>query len=198
MKYLPIAIALVLLSNNIHASQKGVACLAEGKKQETIGNREGKGNRKAFQKALSHYLCAANDGIPEGAQLAADLSLSGQAPQLPRDTLEKLYRQSAQGGIVEGFFGLAGLSCGDASLIECNGNPVRALNYLFEAKKAGSKAAAFRIGKFLLKGFGTMPDTVRAYACFKEASGVGAERLQKEILANHPDLQTNGKCEVAP
>lgn len=192
-------LSLLAAASPAHGSSGAADCLNKGKRLELLARDGGSKSQKQYEQSLEAFRCAARGGSAEGALLAAQLSQSGMAPALPEDTLRLLYRQAAQGGLAEGYLGLADLSCGPESSIRCLGNPHEALHWLFEAKrKHADQPAIYRIAEILLNGDVGVPDSSRAFSCFREAGGQGSTHRMLSLLQASPKLDTTLSCELSP
>jgi len=142
-----------------------------------------------YASALDSYLLGARMGSAKAAYLAAGISLSGQAPQLPpkrmQDLLETAARIIPEAGITLAYF-----YCGerDSDSDQSCANPEKALQALKDIARLDHKIALVELGNAYTSGDLTAPDAPRALACYLEAQSKGATGLADAIN----DLKAKG------
>jgi hypothetical protein len=179
----------LLLASKSRLSQAENFCFQRAEAFRGLGGLEQyRLTGELFEASLENYLCAAGSGDPQASLSAASLSLSGMAPQLETEKVEKLFKAAAT-TLPEGAMSLSLFYC-DGNNISSDGScqrPVQAEEALTQAARMGSAFAtnalgrAFETGKFVTK------DMSRALACYQLAAKHGSkgsiahlERLDKQ------------------
>jgi TPR repeat protein len=179
----------LLLASKSRLSQAENFCFQRAEAFRGLGGLEQyRLTGELFEASLENYLCAAASGDPQASLSAASLSLSGMAPQLETEKVEKLFKAAAT-TLPEGAMSLSLFYC-DGNNISSDGpcqRPAQAEEALTQAARMGSAFAtnalgrAFETGKFVTK------DMSRALACYQLAAKHGSkgsiahlERLDKQ------------------
>lgn len=180
----PIVGAREALINNSVNKQKAAGCLRRGIfLQREAGLERRDDMSELFAEALSSFQCAAEAGSARAAQLAAALSLSGQAPRLSNDEIEELFIKAAE-KYNDSAIGLADFYCnsGDSNYRDepCD-HPVEHKKWLVIAAKRGSSYAEAILGGAYEDGTYGEIDLPRAAACYQLAVFGGVEWAQKRL-----------------
>lgn len=147
-----------------------------------------------FEASLDNYLCAATSGNPQASLDAASLSLSGMAPQLETDKVEKLLKAAAT-TLADGAAGLSTFYCHGndiASSGTCQ-HPDLAEKELMRAASMGSADATNYLGYVFEKGLLVTHDASRAMACYQLA----ADRGNQIATANVQRLKSQRSAGIA-
>lgn len=154
--------------------------------------------KELFEAILENYVCAAASGDPEASLSAAELSLSGMAPQLETNKLETLYKAAAT-TLARGAFGLSNFYCDGndtAGKGPCQ-HPVEAEKELIRAASMGSTDAIIYLGSTFEKGNLGTTDLPRALACYQLASDKGSPYAPdnvKRLTSQKIESAEVGKC----
>lgn len=123
-----------------------------------------------FNKSLDAYLCAATNGNPRAAYLAAILSESGQSRPLPYDVALGLWAFASDSGIPEAQLGLAAKNCPEETICR----DAKVTEYLvIQSAKSGNQDAINYLGSLYERGQLGRTDIGRSYSCYELAAIAG-------------------------
>lgn len=189
----------ILINNSVN-KQKAAGCLRRGIfLQREAGLERRDDMSELFAEALSSFQCAAEAGSARAAQLAAALSLSGQAPRLSNEEVEVLYIQAAE-KYNDSAIGLANFYCNSGKSNyrgEPCDHPGKNKMWLIIAAQRGSSYAEGMLGGGYEDGTYGAIDLPRAAACYQLAISGGIEWAQKrldKISAKIPYSKENVYC----
>lgn len=142
-----------------------------------------------YASALDSYLYGANMGSAKAAYAAAGLSLSGQAPRLANERIQKLLetaaKSEAEAGITLAYFYC---DAGEPGTNRPCAAPEKALQALKDIARLAPNTALMELGNAYASGDITAQDLSRALTCYLEAQAYGATGLDGVIT----DLKAKG------
>lgn len=169
-KYLPPAQSSTRSDAENRCFRRGEAFVAlAGKPQYPL-------SKDLFETALDNYVCAAASGDPQASLAAAELSLSGMAPQLQTPQVEALFKAAAT-TLADGASGLSTFYCyGNVTVSEgpCQ-RPELAEKALIRAASMGSVDATHYLAYSFETGLMVTKDAYRALACYRLAADKGSK-----------------------
>lgn len=148
-------------------------CFKRAERNEREANRYANDVRdpsKWFDLAMKNYLCAANKGHVMAKWRAVNLSGSGRADALPKETEDRFLLEAAEAGLPEAQIGMYTTYCDNVGTDDVCKNPVESEKWLLKAARAGSQGATFLLGRFYESGGGEgRIRTDKAMACYRLA-----------------------------
>lgn len=163
---------------SVDKTRRGQRALLRGKDYERMGlDADGPLDQQLFVAALNSYLDAAAQGSAEGAYSAAAISLSGMAPSLPFERLERLML-TASATVPEAALLLANFYCDEGAARPPDNtcrHPRKALSALRQAAALGLGTAFNELGSVYARGEIAPVQPARSLACYTEAVAHGAD-----------------------
>lgn len=202
-------IGTLLVGVSVFASTGVLAaegCYERAVRLQKRADKETRESKVLYEKTLDAYLCAARQGNPRAAYLAAILSKSGQTRSLPEEMYDNLLNQAATAGDRDALSAVAIRSCKEGlteadkinSIAKCR-DPEMVLRNLSLAIDRGATYATNYLGMYFERGQLGGKDIARAYKCFELGANKGDElaawnQRRLQVAYSEAELTSTTSC----